>query len=147
MQYLVRTISEDWTVQAKDFDEAIVNVERNMRDAFDAECDETFWIEVNITEILPATDEDSDDYIEPESVRYYVEIDPVAPRCVDGSHVWEDESDYVYQGSSGIGISYWQVCKKCGCGKHYDSGASGPNYSGGWESIRYEADRYQPESD
>ena len=154
MLYLIRITVEDCVIEADSVASAIQEFSDNVRFNYMYESDETWWFEFALNDLQPF-DEDShndDCKYEHEGKTYgfdkfdwlsdYVEVDPIAPDCTEGEHDWQDENSYAYQGSSGIGVSYWQTCQKCGCGKFYDSGAQRPqDGSQGHTLIRYERKR------
>jgi hypothetical protein len=108
----------------------------------------TIWVE---TYVIPVDEDGNEQWSEHE--RITTQIDPEAPRCVDGacdSHDWQSPHEVVggLRENPGVwgkggGLVFQEVCMRCGCGRTTDTWAQRrDNGEQGLTSVSYEARKY-----
>jgi len=105
----------------------------------------TLWVDARVIPVLNEIEQDG------ETVT--VQIDPPAPKCLAGEHVWDSPHAIVggcrenpgVRGKGG-GVVINEVCTKCGCGRTTDTWAQRRDTGEqGLTSVSYEPGKYLEE--
>lgn len=148
MEFILRSEGVDETIEAKSREEARKAAHEWQRKGNWDTSQGTLWVDCYI---IPLDDDGSELRFEAERVT--TQINPEAPKCIDGerdSHDWQSPHEIVggLKENPGVwgkggGVVIHEVCMHCGCGRTTDTWAQRrDNGEQGLTSINYEVGKY-----